>query len=96
MKKAWRTGILAVMAMGFWGILYPELCMTRDTYQIVYELKDAYANVLTAEQIEAIEQEETGIYYDILEASPKQIKLRSRILTEIQKMINLKNKDKDS
>ncbi len=36
MKKIWETGVILFAAMGFWGMIYPDLCFTQDICRVVY------------------------------------------------------------
>lgn len=73
------AGIRAVLsicaAIGWWGFLYPELTMTPDTYEIVWE-EDA-------EQRDSDEE----IYRRILEADESQIRYKSRLLEQLEALI---------
>lgn len=46
MKKIWETGVILFAAMGFWGMIYPDLCFTQDVCRVVYV--DTYGNVQDA------------------------------------------------
>ena len=35
MKKYFETGLMVLCAAGFFGFIYPELCLTEDTVKIV-------------------------------------------------------------
>lgn len=61
-------------AFGWWGVLYPELTMTQDTYRIVDETGCEPA-------IEENQHWDLGreVYFKILEAEPGQIRFRSRL-----------------
>lgn len=37
MRKIWETGIILFAAMGFWGMIYPDLCFTEDVCSVVCE-----------------------------------------------------------
>ena len=37
MRKIWETGIVLFSAMGFWGMIYPDLCFTGDVCAVVCE-----------------------------------------------------------
>lgn len=63
--RAVATGILAFI---WWGVLYPELCFTEDTYQ----------------QIMIVDGEETAVdeadYRDLFGAAGDEIVIKSRFL----------------
>lgn len=72
MKIRIKKTMWIIFALGFWGVLYPELTLTEDTLRIVWE--DG------KEQEEWERESATKIYYDLLQAEPKQIKIKSRLL----------------
>lgn len=37
MRKILETGIILFSAMGFWGMIYPDLCFTEDVCEVVWE-----------------------------------------------------------
>ena len=62
-------GILLVFfAFAWWGLLYPELCFTEDTFQ----------QVIVADGDEKVIEEAS--YRDILNASGDEIVIKSRLL----------------
>lgn len=87
MRKKLETGIILFAAMGFWGMIYPDLCFTQDvcavyTYEDEAEQKDreiAYADIFTR----------------ICEAEPEQIRVKSKFMefiTESKGKDNVVNK----
>ena len=59
-----------VTALGWWGFLYPELCLTPDTYRAVNE------------QIEEQDEETlsaTELYYKLLSAQPEEVKIKTKL-----------------
>jgi hypothetical protein len=70
MKKYFETGLMVLCAAGFFGFIYPELCLTEDTVKV----------------IQCEEAEENGpelikrIYNDRLSRTPAQIRFRFRVL----------------
>ncbi|MBQ2804121.1 MAG: hypothetical protein IJF07_09520 [Lachnospiraceae bacterium] len=86
MKKTYKTKIILPFrvaltlcaAWGWWGILYPELTMTSDTYRIVYE------DGTVQTDLEVVEWDfDNDIYKCLLEADSSQIHFRSRLFTNI-------------
>ena len=63
--RAMVTGIFALI---WWGVLYPELCFTEDTFQ----------QVIVADGDEKVIEEAS--YRDILNASGDEIVIKSRLL----------------
>lgn len=81
MKKR-EIGIKAIIgicaALGWWGVIYPELTMTPDTYRIVCE----DGTVQNAEEV--VEWDfDSDIYGTILDAEGSRIRFRSRLLANI-------------
>lgn len=72
MKIKIKKTMWVIFALGFWGVLYPELTLTEDTLRIVWA--DG------KEQEEWEKESAAKIYYDLLQAEPKQIKIKSRLL----------------
>ena len=61
-------------ALGWWGLLYPELTMTPSTYQVV----DEKGVVLESEETTEWDFDR-DIYWELLEAEPEQIRFRSKL-----------------
>lgn len=75
-----RIFVTACAALGWWGVLYPELTMTPDTYKIVCE--DAISQeYYVQEPGEVVEWELNGdIYETVLGADRSRLRFRSRLL----------------
>lgn len=83
MKKKWlvirgAAGLCA--ALGWWGLLYPELALTPDTVKIIEE---------DGSGIHSEETSERGgsLYLDLLNADQGQITFRSRLFTELKELL---------
>lgn len=63
-----RTLAVSIFAMAWWGILYPELCFTEETFDQVVVVEDFQ---------EMTEQE---VYEHLLKASGHEIVFSSRFL----------------
>ena len=59
-----------LVALGWWGFIYPELCLTEDTFQILQE----EGTELEEEDISA-----SQLYYKLLSAKPEEIKIKSKL-----------------
>lgn len=81
MKRKW-IGIRIVLslcaALGWWGLLYPELTLTPDTIKIVEENEDGERNDLPWEW-----SFDSELYRELLNADRDSIALRSRLLTNL-------------
>ena len=82
MKKKWM-GFQIVMcicaALGWWGVLYPELVLTADTCR-VYNAREEQRRV-----------EGQDIYWELLKAGKGEIRFRSRLLAEWNKFMEAIN-----
>ena len=71
-----RMAAVSVFALTWWGILYPELCFSDNTYTQV--------DVVDGQEIET---EQTD-YRDILNASSDEIVIKSRLFEWIEQKVN--------
>ncbi len=76
-----RILVSAFAAMGWWGLLYPQLAMTPDTYEIVYENEAAMEKNMEEWNFDS------DIYRQILEAEDGQVHLRSKLFMRISAFI---------
>lgn len=87
MKKKWlgiRVAAGLCAALGWWGLLYPELALTPDTVKVSTQDNDGTAA--------AREQEwsfDSTLYLELLNADRDQITIRSRLLTELKGLSEL-------
>ena len=72
-----RKGMLIVAAVAFFGLLYPDLCMLEDTCKVVVETANG-------EEEEILIPKGSELYYTLLSAKSKDIKIKSRLLEVIQ------------
>lgn len=77
-----KLGIRIITAMcaalGWWGLLYPELTLTPETVRIVTE--DASGQEISLDRSKGLDD---SFYLELLEADFGSIRFRSRILTEL-------------
>lgn len=81
MKKKWlgiRITVGLCAALGWWGLLYPELTLTPDTVKVCEEAGDGECASLSRKW-----NFEDSLYLDILNADRDKITFRSRLLTEL-------------
>lgn len=69
MKLKIETGLLICAMLGFWGMLYPDLCFTEDICSVVYQTEDG-----------SEEMPEEDLFLAISSAAPGQIRVKSRLL----------------
>lgn len=81
MKKS-KIGIRIIAAfcaaLGWWGLLYPELTLTPDTVRVIREAEDGTETVLEREW-----SLEDDLYLELLGTDRSNIRFRSRLLTEL-------------
>lgn len=73
--KALCAGLILCGAMGWWGVLYPQLTMTPDTYRVVSE----DGTVQNSSDVIEWDFDDT-IYMEILNAGSSRIRFRSKLL----------------
>lgn len=81
MKKKWsglRIIVSMCAALGWWGLLYPELALTPDTVNISVEDDEGSLELLPAEW-----DYPGKLYLSLLNAQEGQITFRSRLLTNL-------------
>ncbi len=85
MKKKWigiRTGIGICAALGWWGLLYPEFTLTPGTVKVVCE--DSQTETDTQPRGWSFD---SSLYWDILNAPSDKITFRSRLLTDLNAIL---------
>ena len=71
-----RAAAAGVFALAWWGIFYPELCFSDNTY--------AQVEVVSGQETETGQSD----YRDILNASGDEIVIKSRLLEWIGQKVN--------
>lgn len=92
MKKKWlgiRVLFSLCAALGWWGLLYPELSLTPDT--VVLKIKDDSGNL---REQPFVWDFDGSIYWDLLNAGPSRITFRSKLLTDFSALWEAINGDK--
>ncbi len=85
MKKkliGFRTGLGICAALGWWGLLYPELTLAPGTVKVVCE--DSQAETRTQPQGWSFDN---SLYWDILNAPSGKITFRSKLLTDLNAIL---------
>lgn len=77
-SKVLCTVLVCGAAFGWWGVLYPQFALNRDTYRIVSE--DG-----TVQEGEDMVEWEAGdtVYMEILNADSSRIRFRSKFLMDV-------------
>lgn len=78
-KNGIRIAAFLCAALGWWGLLYPELTLTHGTIRTVTE-------GTTDSEPESVEEwsYSDDLYLQLLNAGGKNIRFRSRLLTELK------------
>lgn len=95
MKKIWENSVILFATMGFWGMIYPDLCFTEDVCVVAYA-ENAETDAETPQKANAVknakpeagknkgatadEVPQTDIFTLLCEADPEQIKIKSKWL----------------
>ena len=80
MKKKFlgiRVALGMCAALGWWGLLYPELAFTPDTVAVKVEDKNGVLQDIAVEW-----DFDANLYRELLSAGPDNLILRSRLLTD--------------
>lgn len=90
MKKI-RAGVKMALCicgiLGWWGVLYPELVLTADTYRICGDSEQDEQSMKDEQKLSANQD----IYWDILKTGRNEIRFRSRLLMEWNKFMEALN-----
>ena len=82
MKKKWlgiRVAVGLCAALGWWGLLYPELALTPDTVKVSGSDEAGGPS-------DPAWSFDSSLYLDLLNADRDNITFRSRLLTEIREL----------
>ncbi|MBQ7775142.1 MAG: hypothetical protein IJ379_04390 [Lachnospiraceae bacterium] len=85
MKQRWqgvRLALLCSVAIGWWGLWYPELATAADTYVIVYE----DGTVQTAAEVIECGLDEQACW-ELLQMDGEQIHFRSKLWQSLEEYI---------
>ena len=92
MKKIWagfKIALCVCAAFGWWGVLYPELVLTADTYRICgSEQEEQGTRDISDRQTLSADQD---IYWNLLKADRSEICFRSKLLIEWNKFMEALN-----
>ena len=100
MKKIFETGVILFAAMGFWGMIYPDLCFVEDVcMEYCIAEADIYTEDCMAEETaEVVDSDllQEDIFTRLCMAQPEQIQVKSKFLevliTESKGSSNVVNK----
>lgn len=90
MKRIWavvKIALCVCAVFGWWGVLYPELVLTADTYRICGDSEPGEQNMQEGQNLSA----EQDIYWDLLKADRNEIRFRSKLLVEWNKFMEALN-----
>lgn len=82
-KRLSKIRVLGGICAAFcwWGLLYPELTMTPDTYEVFIE-EDA---VIPMKEMPDWDLDDEDVYHMILETDREKIRFKSRLLEYLSK-----------
>ena len=88
--KKWREKRLALAlcaVLGWWGVFYPEFTLMPDTCKVMVceEGEDGEISLVVMDP-----QDSATLYREILSADADQVVLKSRLLTELEKIFEQK------
>ena len=72
MKKIYEVALILIGTVGWWGFVYPDMCLTEDVYEQEYE-EDEQLEVSVTEAAADIETVQSGIQIG-------SIRIKSRLL----------------
>ncbi|MCI9143019.1 MAG: hypothetical protein HFH87_10410 [Lachnospiraceae bacterium] len=81
MKRRWiglRIAVSLCAALGWWGLIYPELTLTPETVKVSMETEDGRLQELPGEW-----DFDSSLYQEILDADRSKITFRSRLLKDL-------------
>lgn len=90
MKKIWAGIQMALCIcgiLGWWGVLYPELVLTTDTYRICGDSEQDEQGIKDGQNLST----DQDIYWNLLKADRSEIRFRSRLLIEWNKFMEALN-----
>ncbi len=85
-----------ILSAGWWGILYPNFSMTEDTFQALEQDEAQHGKAAPDESIQEAAQDKsvqdkTETFFAMLNASPGEIQLKSRLLETIARVRGREN-----
>ena len=60
MKKIYEVALILIGTVGWWGFVYPDMCLTEDVYEQEYE-EDEQLEVSVTDAAADIETVQSGI-----------------------------------
>lgn len=95
MKRIW-AGVKAVLCicavLGWWGVLYPELVLTTDTYRICDDNGQEERDVQEGQNFST----DQDVYWNLLKADRSEIRFRSRLFAEWNKFMEALNESDEN
>lgn len=94
-----KTALCICAVLGWWGVLYPELVLTTETYRVCDD--NGQEGQDTQEEQDIQEWQDIGerqnlssgqeVYWNLLKADRSEIRFRSRLLVEWNKFMEAFN-----
>lgn len=76
-----RIAVGLCAALGWWGLLYPELALTPDTVKVSVEQENGDSCLQPLKW-----SFDSSLFLDLLNADPDQISFRSKLFTDISSL----------
>lgn len=86
--KIIRMALCVCAALGWWGVFYPELAMTPDTYRVVEDKVLKKGGTSGDDEVceNADWDFDREIYFEILQADAGQIRFKSKLLMSLKEI----------
>lgn len=68
-------------ALGWWGLIYPELVLTPNTVKVISETDDE------EEAVEGEQEFDSELFWELLEAERGSVRARSRLLEKLSALM---------
>lgn len=95
MKRIWagmKTTLCICAVLGWWGVLYPELVLTADTYRICDDSGQEEKDIQEGQSLST----DQDVYWNLLKADRSEIRFRSRLFAEWNKFMEAFNESDEN
>ena len=93
-----KTALCICAVLGWWGVLYPELVLTAETYRVCDDNGQERQDIQAEPDIREGQNPPTGqdIYWNLLKADRSEIRFRSRLFAEWNKFMEAFNESDEN
>lgn len=78
-----NIGLMIMVAIGWWGLMFPEYGLGNSVTVRMYE-----EDLTRQEQVLLLEEGDTELLYHLLEAEPEDIVIKSKLYETIKAVLN--------